>query len=78
MNEVVFVFKGWYLSEKEIEKVQYYSESRLLGESEYGLKDEVAYLNHPEYKNHNAGFELKFDVGKKSIFYIRNIIILVL
>ncbi len=66
MSGVKLVFKGWYLSQKEVEKVQYYAEnSILLGESTYGLNDEMTYFNHPEYNNHNAGFKLTVDMGTK-------------
>lgn len=57
---------GWYLSEKEVEKVEYYfNDTLLLGESTYGLNDEATYSKYPEYDNHNAGFKFTIDLISK-------------
>lgn len=59
MNGITLSFKGWYLSEKPIEKVQYYwNDNLLIGESTYGLKNDTVYFDHPEYENRNLGFKL--------------------
>ncbi|WP_037288930.1 fibronectin type III domain-containing protein [Saccharibacillus sacchari] len=67
MKGVNMLVKGWYLSEQKVDKVEYYwNEDTLLGESVYGVADEMTYFNHPEYENHNGGF--KFIVQAGSLF----------
>nr|WP_246098567.1 RHS repeat domain-containing protein [Saccharibacillus brassicae] len=66
MKGIKLVFKGWYLSQKEVSRVDYVADNALfLGQSAYGLNDEITYFNHPEYGNHNAGFKLTVDMGSK-------------
>ncbi|MDO3411902.1 hypothetical protein QWJ34_19220 [Saccharibacillus sp. CPCC 101409] len=61
---VRLAFKGWYLSEKEVEKIEYYwNEEKLLGETAYGLSDETTYFNYPQYQNHAPGFKFTLDLG---------------
>jgi YD repeat-containing protein len=59
----LIAIKGWYLDPEKVDNIKVYNDDVLLGNATIGIQREDIYTAHPEYQDHNAGFEyaINFD-----------------
>lgn len=61
----IFLFQGWYLNSRPIEKIECFWDGIAVGEAETGRLNEAIYAQYPEYENKNSGFRFKFNIDER-------------